>query len=141
MNAKCDTLWQTVERMAVGAGASESLLAGIEAVRVAALRHHRRVDEIRTNLRWPKVEGVVVAEVATVLGLARTVLPVPEVFSVARLERIGAARAIAHGTEDYSVDLVAQTCSCPQFRYRGVLCKHLRAALGIGGGSGIGLGG
>lgn len=29
----------------------------------------------------------------------------------------------------YQVDLAAKTCSCPDNRYRGVRCKHLRRAL------------
>lgn len=36
---------------------------------------------------------------------------------------------IAHGTEDYAVDTLHRTCSCPSFRGRG-MCKHLVAALG-----------
>jgi predicted nucleic acid-binding Zn finger protein len=28
----------------------------------------------------------------------------------------------------YTVDLRAATCTCPDFRFRGATCKHLRAA-------------
>jgi predicted nucleic acid-binding Zn finger protein len=31
----------------------------------------------------------------------------------------------------YVVDLIAQTCTCPQFKFRGVRCKHIKAVEAI----------
>jgi len=48
-------------------------------------------------------------------------------FEPSRLEKITGQIYIAHGTEDYAVDLAHGVCTCPAFRKNGN-CKHLRAA-------------
>ncbi|WP_041282772.1 SWIM zinc finger family protein [Desulfofundulus kuznetsovii] len=49
-------------------------------------------------------------------------------FDPSRLEQVAKHIFIAHGTEDYAVDVLHENCSCPAFRnYRGD-CKHLVAA-------------
>lgn len=48
-------------------------------------------------------------------------------FSPEKLDRAGDHIFIAHGTEDYAVDTLHGSCSCPAFRHRGD-CRHLRAA-------------
>lgn len=50
------------------------------------------------------------------------------VFDPERLERVTDAILIAHGTEDYAVDLLHRACTCPAFQ-RSRQCKHLEAAL------------
>jgi uncharacterized Zn finger protein len=34
-----------------------------------------------------------------------------------------------HPNRTYVVDLISRTCTCPHFRYRGVQCKHIKAAV------------
>jgi len=51
-------------------------------------------------------------------------------FDTAKLDQVTADIFIAHGTEDYAVDVKHQSCSCPAFR-RGRDCKHLRAAISL----------
>ena len=53
--------------------------------------------------------------------------PAPEAFSPDRLEQVGRGLYVAHGTEDYVVDVPHGSCSCPAFRHKGK-CKHLEAA-------------
>jgi len=48
-------------------------------------------------------------------------------FEISRLERITDSIYIAHGTEDYAVDIAHGVCTCPAFRKNGD-CKHIRAA-------------
>ena len=48
-------------------------------------------------------------------------------FPEEKLERITDKIYIAHGTEDYAVDLLHGVCTCPAFRRKGA-CKHLDAA-------------
>lgn len=48
-------------------------------------------------------------------------------FPAENLERVGAGLYVAHGTEDYVVDVPHGACSCPAFQHRGK-CKHLVAA-------------
>ena len=48
-------------------------------------------------------------------------------FPSERLERITAYIYIAHGTEDYAVDLLHKACTCPSFQFK-KRCKHLEAA-------------
>ena len=45
-----------------------------------------------------------------------------------RLERITPTIFIAHGSEDYAVDILHRACTCPAFVNR-KQCKHLEAAL------------
>lgn len=52
-------------------------------------------------------------------------------FEPEGLERITDQIYIAHGKEDYAVDLLHRNCSCPAFQ-RKKDCKHLRAALMLG---------
>jgi hypothetical protein len=33
------------------------------------------------------------------------------------------------GVSVYTIDLEGRTCNCPDHRYRGGLCKHLRAGM------------
>lgn len=49
-------------------------------------------------------------------------------FAPERLERITDSILIAHGTDDYAVDLLHRACTCPAFQ-RSRQCKHLDAAL------------
>ena len=49
-------------------------------------------------------------------------------FDPDRLERVHDTILIAHGTEDYAVDLLHRACTCPAFQ-RSRQCKHLDAAL------------
>lgn len=49
-------------------------------------------------------------------------------FASDRLERVTDSILIAHGTEDYAVDLLHKACTCPAFQ-RSRQCKHLDAAL------------
>ncbi|TDY61713.1 ribonuclease HI [Aminivibrio pyruvatiphilus] len=49
-------------------------------------------------------------------------------FDPDRLERVTDSILIAHGTEDYAVDLLHRACTCPAFQ-RSRQCKHLDAAL------------
>ena len=52
---------------------------------------------------------------------------IPHPFGQSRLEKITEHLFIAHGTEDYAVDVLHGACTCPAFqRYR--KCKHLDAA-------------
>ncbi len=48
-------------------------------------------------------------------------------FPAGRLERITESIYIAHGSEDYAVDLFHKACTCPSFQHR-KRCKHLEAA-------------
>lgn len=48
-------------------------------------------------------------------------------FPTESLERVGKGLYVAHGAEDYVVDVPHGVCSCPAFRHRGK-CKHLEAA-------------
>ncbi len=57
---------------------------------------------------------------------AETAPPKPE-FPPDRLEKISGSIFIAHGTEDYAVDLLHRACTCPAFQ-RWKKCKHLDAA-------------
>ena len=49
-------------------------------------------------------------------------------FDPDTLERVTDSILIAHGTEDYAVDLLHKACTCPAFQ-RSRQCKHLDAAL------------
>jgi len=51
----------------------------------------------------------------------------PAAFPAERLERITGSIYIAHGSEDYAVDLLHKACTCPSFQHR-KRCKHLDAA-------------
>jgi ribonuclease HI len=53
-----------------------------------------------------------------------------EEFEVSKLEKVGDSIFIAHGKEDYAVDIAHGNCSCPSFR-RNKDCKHLRAARSV----------
>lgn len=44
----------------------------------------------------------------------------------AALDPLGFGCFVAHGNQDYTVDVTARTCTCPAFRFRRGLCKHLR---------------
>ncbi len=57
----------------------------------------------------------------------------PDAFPEDRLEHVAGGIYIAHGGEDYAVDLVHGACTCPSFRHRGS-CKHLDAARRLAGG-------
>ncbi|MDI9369478.1 MAG: ribonuclease HI family protein [Synergistaceae bacterium] len=48
-------------------------------------------------------------------------------FPAERLEHVAGGIYIAHGSEDYAVDLVHGACTCPSFQHRRC-CKHLDAA-------------
>ncbi|MBL3540663.1 ribonuclease HI family protein [Aminivibrio sp.] len=48
-------------------------------------------------------------------------------FDQEKLERVAGSIFIAHGTEDYAVDLLHNACTCPAFQ-RSRQCKHLDAA-------------
>lgn len=61
--------------------------------------------------------------------LAFLVLPQPPEFPMSSIERKSVHRAVAHGSEDYALDLLDLTCSCPSYRFRHQLCKHLKAAM------------
>ncbi len=54
------------------------------------------------------------------------------VFPLEKLERVSGTIFIAHGSEDYAVDVMHRSCSCPSFRNRGN-CKHLEAAISVAG--------
>ncbi|ADQ06164.1 ribonuclease H [Caldicellulosiruptor hydrothermalis 108] len=54
--------------------------------------------------------------------------PTPNIFPVEKLEQITDHIFIAHGTEDYAVDLLHRACTCPDFVMRHRECKHLLAA-------------
>lgn len=50
------------------------------------------------------------------------------------IRKIGPQLYLVPGTETYTVDLRAETCTCPDFEHRcadedGLLCKHLYAAI------------
>ncbi|MDD2206870.1 MAG: ribonuclease HI family protein [Aminobacterium sp.] len=49
-------------------------------------------------------------------------------FDLSLLEQITDTLFIAHGTEDYAVDILHRACTCPAFVHRR-RCKHLDAAL------------
>ncbi|ADE57896.1 ribonuclease H [Aminobacterium colombiense DSM 12261] len=49
-------------------------------------------------------------------------------LNAVRLERITPTIFIAHGSEDYAVDILHRACTCPAFVNR-KQCKHLEAAL------------
>jgi ribonuclease HI len=49
-------------------------------------------------------------------------------FDISNLEQITDNIYIAHGTEDYAVDLLHNVCTCPAFKYYEGDCKHLIAA-------------
>lgn len=50
-------------------------------------------------------------------------------FDPEKLEKVSGSILIAHGTEDYAVDLLHKACTCPAFqRFR--RCKHLDSAMG-----------
>jgi len=51
----------------------------------------------------------------------------PAAFPPERLERIAGFIYIAHGSEDYAVDVLHKACTCPSFQHR-KRCKHLDAA-------------
>ncbi|MDD2453202.1 ribonuclease HI family protein [Aminivibrio sp.] len=53
-------------------------------------------------------------------------------FDPAKLEKVTDSIFIAHGTEDYAVDLLHEACTCPAFQ-RSRHCKHLDAALRLTG--------
>ena len=53
-------------------------------------------------------------------------------FDHEKLEKITDSIFIAHGTEDYAVDLLHEACTCPAFQ-RSRHCKHLDAALRLTG--------
>lgn len=133
VDPKGETVWSGSDRLPVGRSADEALVDGVDALQSASRRHRKLPEAIRTNLHGARVPGVVVARVPVVMAQALAMLPATTGFSADRLVRVGQHRAVAHGESgDYEIDLVAQSCSCPQFRFRRVLCKHLRAALGLG---------
>ncbi|HPI97823.1 MAG TPA: reverse transcriptase-like protein [Synergistales bacterium] len=47
-------------------------------------------------------------------------------FEISSLEKVAENIYIAHGTEDYAIDLAHGACTCPAFRRNGD-CKHIRA--------------
>jgi len=49
-------------------------------------------------------------------------------FPVEKLQQITDHIFIAHGTEDYAVDVLHRACTCPDFTKRHRECKHLLAA-------------
>lgn len=49
-------------------------------------------------------------------------------FDPEKLEKVSKHIYIAHGTEDYAVDVLHGACTCPAYKYHGGDCKHLRAA-------------
>jgi len=49
-------------------------------------------------------------------------------FPVEKLQQITDHISIAHGTEDYAVDVLHRACTCPDFTKRHRECKHLLAA-------------
>jgi ribonuclease HI len=53
--------------------------------------------------------------------------PASAAFPSHKLERVGKGLYVAHGSEDYVVDVPHGICSCPAFQHRGK-CKHLEAA-------------
>ncbi len=53
--------------------------------------------------------------------------PAGRTFDPERLEKMTETLFIAHGTEDYAVDLLHGACTCPAFQ-RSRRCKHLDAA-------------
>lgn len=132
LDSRGHVVWRGGERLPAGRSVDDALRAGVAAAREAALRHRRKAL-VRTNLRRPGVAGVEFANVREAEAAARALLPARTGCPTPKVERVGEYRAVAHGTKDYTLDLLARTCSCPQFRYRRVLCKHLRAALGVGG--------
>ena len=52
------------------------------------------------------------------------------IFDPTKLEKVTEDIFIAHGTEDYAVDLKHGNCSCPAFRLKKD-CKHLKAAMSL----------
>ena len=132
LDSRGRVVWRGGERLPAGRGAGDALRAGVAAARETALRHRRRAL-VRTNLRRPGVVGIEVADVPEAEAAARALLPAQVTLPARKIERVGEYRAVAHGTNEYQLDLLARTCSCPQYRYRRVLCKHLKTALGVGG--------
>jgi len=136
---KGQVVWSSADRLPVGRNADDALAAGVEAIRSAARRHRKHPEAIVTNLRGADLPGVEVGSVPVVLEQAQSMLPPFSEFTVDRLSRVGEHRLTAAGMSgNYDIDLVAETCTCPAFRYRRMLCKHLRTALGLGGQVGAG---
>jgi ribonuclease HI len=54
--------------------------------------------------------------------------PPSNTFPTEKLEQITDHIFIAHGTEDYAVDILHRACTCPDFVNRHRECKHLLAA-------------
>ena len=132
LDSRGHVVWRGGERLPAGRSVDDALRAGAAAVRGAAIRHRRKAL-VRTNLRRPGVVGVEVADLPEAAAAARALLPARAGFSTPQVELVGEYRAVAHGTKDYTLDLLARTCSCPDYRYRSRLCKHLKTALGVGG--------
>ena len=45
-------------------------------------------------------------------------------------EKLFEVESEKHPGRTYVVDLLARTCTCQQYRYRGVVCKHIHAVEG-----------
>lgn len=134
VDGSSDVVWSGADRLPVGRSADDALVAGVKALEEAAKRHRRHVEAIRTNLHAVRLSGVETGRVPEVTAQALATLPASTGFPAGRISRVSPHRAVAHGQGgDYEIDLVAETCSCPQYRFRRVLCKHLRTALGLGG--------
>lgn len=102
-----------------------------ERLRPMAERAMALAKAVGARLEWIPREQNAMADALSNKAFGGSPEPVP-VFPTEKLEKISATIYIAHGSEDYAVDVRHRSCSCPSFRNRGN-CKHLEAALSVAG--------
>ena len=79
----------------------------------------------KVKARWiPREKN----QLADSLSNSAITKPPPNIFPAEKLEQITDHIFIAHGTEDYAVDVLHKACTCPDFTHRRRECKHLLAA-------------
>jgi|LSQX01.1.fsa_nt_gb ribonuclease HI len=98
----------------------------------------RAVDLLRrtkSSISWVPREQNAEADRLSNVALDGPREPLPEkgpkerpLFDQEKLERVTESILIAHGTDDYAVDILHMACTCPAFQ-RSRKCKHLDAAL------------
>lgn len=65
----------------------------------------------QVNMNWSRIDsGMNIVDLVTIVGPTR-----------------GLVQSSSDKNKFYSVDLRTQECNCPDFNYRHVKCKHLRA--------------
>lgn len=133
-----DRAWATAGTGAAATSAAADLWARLlSAAHAFGVTTVRIVGDVRLVHLWTRparLAGLRGLTVVLTLGhdagadaLRRTVAPLR--FDPARLERRG-AQWVAHGADDYLVDPVRGTCTCPAWRFGRRPCKHLAAAAG-----------